>query len=114
MVAAKPERELAAKSPDELGVRLFKPPPPGFDPPNADARELRAYGYPARPDAERYPRAAERWLEMVSKPLSMIRPEFAVVKGRRSRLQVPIKDVPLQPGVNLMSPNWSGAIGVGT
>ena len=44
----------------------------------------------------------------------MIRPEFAVVKGRRSRLQVPAKGVPLQPpGASLTSSFWSGAVGFG-
>jgi hypothetical protein len=95
------------KTPEELGVRLFEPAPEGFDPIKASARELRRYGYPARPDAELHPRRYERWKQMVSRSISLIQPEFAV-------LPIP-PGGPKNPGPephpdSSTSANWGGVV----
>ena len=58
------------------GIRLFTPPPAGFDPVRATDRELLAHGYPARPDPERQPELHKHWTAMLSRPITVIRPEF--------------------------------------
>jgi hypothetical protein len=65
------------------GLRLFTPPPEGFDPLAASDRELLAHGYPARPDPQRQPGLHEHWTTMLSRPLTVIRPEFAPLPDRR-------------------------------
>jgi Peptidase A4 family len=68
---------------EALGVRLFKQPPENFDPVKASDRELLVYGYPGRPDLQRHPELHEHWERMVSRPMSIIDPQFAVTPGRR-------------------------------
>lgn len=66
-----------------LGVRSFKPPPESFDPVNASDRELLVYGYPGRPLSQRHPELYEHWKRLVSRPMSIIDPQFTVMPGRR-------------------------------
>lgn len=111
MSAATPEREFVPKTHEELGVRLFESPPQGFDPLRASARELRAYGYPPRPDELQRPKAYAQWQQLLSRPLRMIRPEFVLVSGRYP----PVRPVdrppspPLDPPV-VTDPRWSGVV----
>lgn len=86
----------------ELGVRLFKPAPEGFDPMDAGARELLVYGYPARPDARLHPELHEHWKHMMSQAISIIEPQFGVLahKGDWSHLQYGL------PAGN----GWSGSV----
>jgi Peptidase A4 family len=63
-------------APSELGVHVFKHPPVGFDPLKADARELLAYGYPARPDAKTHPELLAQWERRASKKYTRIDPVF--------------------------------------
>src|ERR1700733_2011520 len=65
-----------------LGVRLFKRAPKGFDPIKARARELLAYGYPARPDVNLHPQLHKLWTEMISRPMQFIDPKFAVMADK--------------------------------
>jgi hypothetical protein len=65
-----------------LGVGKFTPAPEGFNPMEATPRQLRAYGYPARPDAERHPRLHEQWTRVMSRPMRVIEPQFAVMKDK--------------------------------
>jgi len=70
------------KANKSLGVRLFKRAPEGFNPITARARELLTYGYPARPDAMLHPQLHELWAEMISRPMQIIDPEFAVMTDK--------------------------------
>jgi hypothetical protein len=74
--------DIEAQIRELLGVGLFRTPPDGFDPLTAKARELRAYGYPARPDAERQPRLHAQWERLLSQPIRMIEPRFAPIRDK--------------------------------
>lgn len=65
-----------------LGVRPFKAAPEGFDPLKASSRALLAHGYPARPDAKRHPKLHEQWNRMLSRPIRLIEPQFAVMTDK--------------------------------
>jgi hypothetical protein len=67
---------------DLIGVRLFKPAPEGFNAITASPRELMVYGYPARPDAKLHPRVHELWTRMMSRPMRVIEPQFAVMTDK--------------------------------
>src|SRR5689334_7407818 len=69
-------------TPKELGVRLFKQPPASFDPITAEPRELLAYGYPARPDAQLHPELRAQWERRVSRKYTRIQPEFVRNVGK--------------------------------
>ncbi len=69
------------------GLRRFKPAPKGFDPIAATDRKLLVHGYPARPDAERHPELLERWTQLVSRPWTVVEPQFATAKGAWSDLR---------------------------
>jgi hypothetical protein len=71
-----PDNAEAAAARRPPGIRLFTPPPAGFDPVRATDRELLAHGYPARPDPERQPELHKHWNAMLSRPITVIRPEF--------------------------------------
>jgi hypothetical protein len=71
-----PDNAEAAAAHRPPGIRLFTPPPAGFDPVRATDRELLAHGYPARPDPERQPELHKHWNAMLSRPITVIRPEF--------------------------------------
>jgi hypothetical protein len=64
---------------DTLGVRLFTAAPDGFIPLAASPRELLAYGYPPRPDPLHQPRLHALWTKMMSRPMRIIEPQFAVM-----------------------------------
>ena len=87
---------------EALGVRLFKKPPEGFDPLQADDRELLVHGYPARPDKVKHPELHETWKNMVSRPLTIIEPQFALRTDKQHGTRNTI--------ANDTSTNWSGAV----
>lgn len=96
---------------DALGVRLFTPPPEGFNPLKASARELLVHGYPPPPDALRHPELHEHWKQMMSRPMSVIEPEFAVMRDRRSGSRAPsvIPAAPAPPADPAL-PAWAGSV----
>ena len=97
------QRNEAAQAIHEaLGVRLFKRPPEGFDPLQADERELLVYGYPARPDEARHPELHETWKRMVSRPLTIIEPQFALRTDKQHGIRNTV--------ANDTSTNWSGTV----
>jgi hypothetical protein len=108
VVSRATRHEFEPVTPEEIGVRLFKLPPAGFEPLKADARELQVHGYPARPNQKLHPRAYAQWEQVLSKPLTMVHPAFGVVKHERS--SVPGLAAPPPPEPVLTSPFWSGAI----
>jgi hypothetical protein len=75
--------EDLAGSRQPAGVRLFTPPPEGFDPAGASDRELLAHGYPARPDPARQPGLYQHWMTMMSRSWTVITPEFGPMPDRR-------------------------------
>jgi hypothetical protein len=95
------QRHAAQAIHDALGVRLFKHPPEGFDPLRAEDKELLVYGYPARPDKERHPELHETWKRMVSRPLTIIEPQFALRTDKQHGTRNAV--------ANDTSTNWSGA-----
>jgi len=66
-VETEQRHEAAQAIHDALGVRLFQRPPEGFNPLEAEDRELLVFGYPARPDKDRHPELHETWKRMVSR-----------------------------------------------
>ena len=101
-VETEQRHETAQAIHDALGVRLFQRPPEGFDPLQADDRELLVYGYPARPDEDRHPELHETWKRMVSRPLTIIEPQFALRTDKQHGIRNTI--------ANDTSTNWSGAV----
>jgi hypothetical protein len=95
-------REAAHRIHEALGVRLFTPPPEGFKPLKASDRELLVHGYPARPDKKRHPELHERWAQMVSRPMTIIEPQFALRTDKRHGMRQTI--------ANDTSTNWSGSV----
>lgn len=81
-IPKKQPRSVLGKVNRGLGVRLFKRAPKGFNPIKARARELLAYGYPARPDANLRPQLHKVWTEMVSRPIRLIDPKFAMMRDK--------------------------------
>ena len=103
MAQVETEQQHAAQAiHDALGVRLFKKPPEGFDPLQAEDRELLVFGYPARPDKETHPELHEIWTGMGSRRLTMIEPQFALRTDKQHGIRNTI--------ANDTSTNWSGAV----
>jgi hypothetical protein len=67
---------------EALGVRLFTSAPEGFDPLKASARELLVHGYPGRPDVRLHPKLHQRWEDVVSRPMTVVKPRFVVTEHR--------------------------------
>jgi hypothetical protein len=59
-------------------VTTFEPPPPGFDPFRAEARELAAYGYPRRPDPKTEPDLFMLWEKAFGSEHEFIRAELGI------------------------------------
>jgi len=88
---------------EALGVKLFRPPPDGFDPLKASKRELRLHGYPPRPDAKKQPELHALWERTLAQPIEMIAPEFSFRTQRRHGPRI--------EGVSdATSTNWSGSV----
>jgi Peptidase A4 family len=89
MTCSTPDNPDASPSNQPQGIRLFTPPPAGFDPVRASDSELLAHGYPARPDSQQQPELHRHWTEMWSRPMTVITPQFDVMPegpgGRRLR-----------------------------
>jgi Peptidase A4 family len=110
-------------------VRDLRLPPVNFDVRTASERELRAYGLPLRPDAEKHPAQAALWDRVAARPLRFVRPRLAALRDRppgRIRNHI-VPDVPADRtfagikrrlgGIGIhecwifveTSANWSGA-----
>jgi hypothetical protein len=96
------QREATRKIHEALGVSLFKRPPKGFDPLKASERESLVYGYPPRPDREIHAELHDLWVDMVSRPWTIVEPRFAVRADLRHR-QIP-------EAATATWPNWSGSV----
>jgi hypothetical protein len=90
------------------GNFAYPPPPPGFDPLQATARELRSYGFPPRPDGARARRAYAGWARIVSSAKIWVQPHL---------VPAPVHHVPMKAGYaahpagNMSySTNWSGTV----
>jgi hypothetical protein len=71
--------KVGHSAPGEPGIRLFAPPPSGFDPTAASDSELQEYGFPVRPDAHIFPQLHVVWRQTMSEQMLMIQPQFDVV-----------------------------------
>jgi Peptidase A4 family len=89
-----------------LGVRVpTRRAPEDFNPLEATARQLAAFGYPPRPDARRHPELHERWRQLFGTRITMIEPHLAVMADTG-------RPVPGRPATPANSPNiiWSGSV----
>jgi hypothetical protein len=84
-----------------LGVRLFKLPPDGFEPLQANERELRVYGIPSKPEPKAHPEVRKLWERMMSRSLYRLQPQFGIRTDRRHGVA--------QAVTAGTSPNWSGS-----
>jgi hypothetical protein len=112
-------------------VRDLEVPPDGFDPLTASDRELRRYGLPVRPDAQRHPHQAMLWEEFAARSLRYVRPPLEPIADHvRSGIRdYRMHKLPVDPrvtdvidrdlrrrGIRLCwflpatSTNWSGAV----
>jgi len=73
---------IQAQLRETVGIGRFKPVPDRFDPLKASPRALRAHGFPARPDAKLHPRLHEQWERILSQPIRLIDPQFAVMRDK--------------------------------
>ncbi len=64
------------RSHEQLGPRLFPPPPPGFDPVRASDEDLQRYGFPRRPHAVEDAAGLRHWRALVSEVTTVISPVF--------------------------------------
>src|SRR5438309_164758 len=83
----------------EFAVRLFTPPPPGFDPLEAGDQELQKYGFPPRPDRRTHPELLATWEEVLSLALTRADPESVKLidrpRGARGREAHLPHDIPV-------------------
>ena len=93
--------ELAAG----VEVRTFKLPPPGFNPLEAESRELALYGFPARPIEDS--RMLERWKAVLGRPIRLIQPTFRPMTHKRRRLP---KRAPRAEHGTESTDIWSGVV----
>jgi len=87
---------------EALGVKVFSPPPPEFNPVKATDRELLVHGFPTRPDAKASPKLRKWWDEVFGRPMHWIEPQFALRTDRRHG--------PRNAVANDKSTNWSGSV----
>lgn len=75
------QRATEKETHEALETQLFTPSPEGFIPAEASHRKLVAYGFPPQPDKEIHPELYEHWKQIMSQPMSVIRPQFAAIPG---------------------------------
>lgn len=75
------QRATPKEAHEALETQLFTPSPEGFIPVEASHRELEAYGFPPQPNEEAHPELYEHWKQIMSQPMSVIRPQFAAISG---------------------------------
>jgi hypothetical protein len=63
-------------------VRDLPLPPPGFVARSASDRELRHYGLPLRPDADKHPKEAALWDRFAARPYRFVRPKLVPLHER--------------------------------
>jgi Peptidase A4 family len=69
-------------------IRDLKVPPVDFNPRYASERELKIYGLPVRPDAEKHPGQAALWDRVAARSLRFVRPTLVPLRDRpRSRIR---------------------------
>lgn len=85
-------------------VHTFAPPPAGFAPLKASARELAGHGFPPRPED---PHLRRRWETALSRPLAIVQPKFRRLERAPFRLP-PGLVAPLAP---LPAPTRTNYIG---
>lgn len=78
-----------------ISIHTFAPPPSGFDPRKASARDLAGLGLPARPDD---PRLLAHWEQAFARPITMVEPRFRKLERARRRLP-PALAVPALPAL---------------
>jgi len=106
-------RKAKRSQPDAGGVtvRTFSEAPANFNPLKASRRQLRAYGYPPRPDATHL---LERWEAVFSRGIRFITPTFRRMDYRPKRLpkragSTPRSKVETNRGTETLN-IWSGAV----
>lgn len=85
-------------------VKAPQAPPADFDPLRAEDRVLMRYGFPPRPDAQRYPEAARAWKEILSRKLAHIQPQLRIRPEKKEPGQIK------GAATALTSPVWSGGV----
>src|SRR5690242_14372444 len=83
------------------GIRLYPPPPQGFDPLAASRRELMKYGLPLRPDPHKEPGAAALWERQAARYRSFehLEPKLDSSTANKKRLpeKIPTGTAPSSP-----------------
>ncbi len=86
-------------------VRTFSLPPTGFNPLEAEDRELAVFGFPARPIGNE--RMLRRWEQVFSKPIRVIQPTFRAMDYKRRFLPTRL---PRGEHGTESTDIWSGAV----
>jgi hypothetical protein len=91
-------------------VRTFPLPPRGFHPMSASPAQLEQHGFPRRPDPDREPHIAARWIAAFGKypQLRHTTPKFRALEHRHAPNQRTQKGT--QGHLNATSANWSGSV----
>src|SRR5271169_5420582 len=93
-------------------IKKPETPPKGFNHLKATNEELVKYGLPPRPDKTQCPRLAALWEHMLSRPLTVVFPEFKINDTvHHPQNANPQNAKPQNPsGGNAQSSIWSGAV----
>jgi hypothetical protein len=96
---------------DQLGVKLFTPPPADFNPLTASDRELLVHGFLAGPMPGPSRSWRARWQKMMSRQWTFVQPEFELVPGVMHGPRRPATAGETElTGITASSANWSGAV----
>jgi hypothetical protein len=88
-------------------IKKPETPPEGFNHLKATNTELLKYGLPPRPDKTQYPKLAALWESMLSRPLTVVFPEFKI----NDTVHHPQNANPQNgSGGNAQNSIWSGAV----
>lgn len=80
------------------GIRVPEPPPKNFCPLEASDPLLKKHGLPRRPNKDLYPQLYASWERLMSRPLTLIQPEFEIITVARTA------------ETTKTSKTWSGAV----
>jgi hypothetical protein len=94
---------------DQLGITVFAPAPPGFDPVRASDADLRRHGFPPRPDAVTEPDRLRRWESVISQVQTIITPEFEPIPVGQ-QVTGPDDPPPPPPPTGGALGNWCGVV----
>jgi hypothetical protein len=101
---------------EDIKVRTFPPPPHGFDPITASAKELSRHGFPARPAHPKHLEQYTRLFGAMKDRFTYIEPKFRVNPNRRHgpaasrNFGSAVNAVPAVGTGNEYSPIWSGSL----